>query len=61
MDLLRRLSSGELSELFGEVAFKKDVQNRVHRFRHRQNKRLPRWTLSNKILSSPIHKVLMMD
>lgn len=35
MDLLRRLSSGELSELFGEVAFKKDVQNRVHRFRHR--------------------------
>lgn len=35
MDLLRRLSSGELSELFGEAAYKADVKNRVHRFRHR--------------------------
>lgn len=35
MDLLRRLSSGELSGLFGKKAFEKDAQIRVHRFRHR--------------------------
>lgn len=32
MDLLRRLSSGRLSELFGEAAVTSDRQYRVHRF-----------------------------
>lgn len=35
MDLLRRLSAGELSPLFGNMAIEKDKQNRIHRFRYR--------------------------
>ena len=33
MDLLRRNASGELSELFGEMALELDKKRRVHRFR----------------------------
>ncbi len=35
MDLLRRSGAGELSELFGKLALKRDKRNRVHRFRAR--------------------------
>ena len=35
MDLLRRMPSGELSELFGEKALETDRINRLHRFRAR--------------------------
>ncbi len=35
MDLLRRTAAGELSELFGKVALKKDQSARVHRLRAR--------------------------
>ncbi|TLU67203.1 penicillin acylase family protein [Thalassotalea litorea] len=35
MDLLRRNSAGELSELFGELALKHDKKIRVHQFRKR--------------------------
>ncbi|WP_028101049.1 penicillin acylase family protein [Pseudoduganella violaceinigra] len=35
MDLLRRMPSGELSELFGEKALETDRVNRLHRFRVR--------------------------
>jgi penicillin amidase len=35
MDLLRRQSAGELSELFGEQALPMDRRHRVHRFRSR--------------------------
>ena len=35
MDLLRRASAGELSELFGPVALDRDRKVRVHRLRHR--------------------------
>jgi len=33
MDLIRRQATGELSELFGEVALETDKRNRFHRFR----------------------------
>ena len=33
MDLLRRNASGELSELFGEMALELDKKRRIHRFR----------------------------
>lgn len=35
MDLLRRSSSGELSELFGKIALEKDKSARIHRLRAR--------------------------
>jgi len=35
MDLIRRRSAGELSELFGDVAVETDKRNRFHRFRSR--------------------------
>jgi len=35
MDLIRRRSAGELSELFGDVAVDSDKRNRFHRFRSR--------------------------
>ena len=35
MDLMRRVSSGELSELFGPIAIEKDKSQRVHRIRAR--------------------------
>lgn len=35
MDLLRRNSAGELSQLFGEVALNHDKKLRAHRFRHK--------------------------
>lgn len=35
MDLLRRVSAGELSALFGPMAIERDRQNRVHRLRAR--------------------------
>jgi penicillin amidase len=35
MDLIRRQASGELSELFGEVALDYDKRMRFHRFRAR--------------------------
>ena len=35
MDLLRRVSAGELAELFGQQAVRLDEQNRMHRFRAR--------------------------
>ena len=35
MDLLRRSSAGELSELFGEIAIERDREVRVHRLRAR--------------------------
>ena len=35
MDLLRRSSAGELAELVGSAAIERDMENRVHRFRHR--------------------------
>ncbi|MCB2092357.1 MAG: penicillin acylase family protein [Alphaproteobacteria bacterium] len=35
MDLSRRLAAGELSELFGGIAIKTDMANRLHRFRNR--------------------------
>ncbi|MFD1619189.1 penicillin acylase family protein [Thalassotalea marina] len=35
MDLLRRNAAGELSSLFGDIAFKHDKSVRVHRFRQR--------------------------
>ena len=35
MDLIRRQSAGELSELFGEVAVEVDKRHRFHRFRDR--------------------------
>lgn len=35
MDLMRRVSAGELSELFGPIAIEKDKSQRVHRIRAR--------------------------
>ena len=35
MDLMRRVSAGELSELFGSIAIEKDKAQRVHRIRAR--------------------------
>lgn len=35
MDLMRRVSAGELSELFGSIAIEKDKSQRVHRIRAR--------------------------
>ncbi|MCC3861527.1 penicillin acylase family protein [Pseudemcibacter aquimaris] len=35
MDLSRRMASGELSALFGDLAVETDKENRFHRFRHR--------------------------
>ena len=35
MDLMRRVSAGELSELFGSIAVEKDKSQRVHRIRAR--------------------------
>ncbi len=35
MDLMRRVSAGELSELFGSIAIEKDKTQRVHRIRAR--------------------------
>src|SRR5687768_17371192 len=35
MDLMRRTSAGELSELFGPIALKVDKERRVHRMRAR--------------------------
>ncbi len=35
MDLLRRVASGELSEIFGDQALELDVSRRLHRFRAR--------------------------
>ena len=35
MDLMRRVSTGELSELFGPIAIEKDKSQRVHRIRAR--------------------------
>lgn len=35
MDLMRRVASGELAELFGEAALKQDQAARLHRFRAR--------------------------
>lgn len=35
MDLMRRISAGELSELFGSIALEKDKAQRVHRIRAR--------------------------
>ncbi len=35
MDLLRRIATGELSELFGSMAVKRDKEQRVHRIRAR--------------------------
>ncbi|MES1243427.1 MAG: penicillin acylase family protein [Acidobacteriota bacterium] len=40
MDLLRRRSAGELSELVGEAAFKADSRMRVHRLRDRARRAL---------------------
>ena len=41
MDLLRRNSAGELSELFGERALPLDISRRMHRFRDRAAAILP--------------------
>ena len=41
MDLLRRNSAGELSELFGERALQLDTSRRMHRFRDRAEAILP--------------------
>ncbi len=38
MDLLRRSASGELAELFGRKALKRDEKVRIHRFRERVQK-----------------------
>ena len=35
MDLMRRVSAGELSELFGPIAIEKDKAQRIHRIRER--------------------------
>lgn len=42
MDLLRRSSAGELSEVFGPGALRADRANRVHRFRHAARQALAR-------------------
>lgn len=44
MDLLRRNSAGELSELFGEAALAHDKKVRVHRFRYRAKRNLSHLT-----------------
>jgi penicillin G amidase len=41
MDLMRRVSAGELSELFGEIAIKRDKEQRKHRIRARVEAELP--------------------
>ncbi|MFC4655787.1 penicillin acylase family protein [Rheinheimera marina] len=52
MDLLRRNSAGELSELFGEMALDLDQKRRLHRFRHRAE-------LGYKVL--PAEQKLLLD
>lgn len=40
MDLYRRQSAGELSELFGTLALERDKRSRIHRFRSRASENL---------------------
>lgn len=44
MDLMRRVSTGELSELFGAIALEKDKTQRVHRIRARAEAELAAMT-----------------
>lgn len=41
MDLMRRVATGELSELFGSIAIERDKQQRMHRIRARVEADLP--------------------
>jgi penicillin amidase len=47
MDLMRRVATGELSELFGSIAIERDKQQRMHRIRVRVEADLPT-TSANK-------------
>jgi penicillin G amidase len=47
MDLMRRVATGELSELFGSIAIERDKQQRMHRIRARVEADLPT-TSANK-------------
>jgi penicillin G amidase len=44
MDLFRRTATGELSELFGEVAIQRDKDSRVHRLRARVEENITAFT-----------------
>ena len=48
MDLMRRVSAGELSELFGPIAIEKDKAQRVHRIRARVAADLARATAEQR-------------
>ncbi len=50
MDLSRRRSAGELSQLFGKVALKLDKSTRIHRLRARSTKVIEQLPLSQKQL-----------
>lgn len=49
MDLMRRVSAGELSELFGPIAIEKDKAQRVHRIRARVAADLARMTAEQRL------------
>jgi penicillin G amidase len=50
MDLTRRSAAGELSELFGAVALKRDKKRRVHRMRAMLSARLEQMDASERLL-----------
>ncbi|MBL4601243.1 MAG: penicillin acylase family protein [Emcibacteraceae bacterium] len=52
MDLSRRMASGELSELFGDLAMETDRENRFHRFRTRARNSIDQLPAEHKALLS---------